>query len=342
MRAVLCCGLALALLGVETSPGRCQAAAPASAAAPVPKGDAATVNGQPITELAVQRGLRRRPPETQAEARSQILSYLIDNTLLDQHLAQMQIDVPQKEVDARLSQVREEIKKESQSIDKLMQELMLSEEELRAQIIAEMRWDKYADAQATDKVLRDLFEKAPDMFDGTTVRASHILLQSPAGDAQAGERAKAQLLGFKKQIEDQVAAEIAKLPANTDSVGREKTYARALEEAFAAVAKKESSCPSKAQGGDLSWFPRVGSMVEPFAAAAFALKPHQMSDVLATPFGYHLILVTDRRPGKQTKFEDVREVVREVYCDRLRESICAQLKQRAKIVINSPTGTGKQ
>jgi peptidyl-prolyl cis-trans isomerase C len=74
-------------------------------------------------------------------------------------------------------------------------------------------------------------------------------------------------------------------------------------------------------------------MVEPFARAAFALKPYEMSDVVATKFGYHLILVTDRRPGRDTKYEDVKEVVKEVYSDRLRENLAGQLRPNAKIVI---------
>ena len=78
-------------------------------------------------------------------------------------------------------------------------------------------------------------------------------------------------------------------------------------------------------------------MVEPFAKAAFALKPYQMSDVVATKFGYHLILVTDRRAGKETKFDEVKEVVKDVYCDRLREELLAQLRSKAQIVIGGQT-----
>jgi peptidyl-prolyl cis-trans isomerase C len=59
-----------------------------------------------------------------------------------------------------------------------------------------------------------------------------------------------------------------------------------------------------------------------------------MSDIVETEFGYHLILCTDRRPGKDVKFEDVRELVKDVYSDRLREAVLAQMRPRARIVIN--------
>src|SRR5205085_1174376 len=86
-----------------------------------------------------------------------------------------------------------------------------------------------------------------------------------------------------------------------------------LEEAFAAAAKEKSACPSKDAGGDVNFFARNGMMVEPFAKAAFALKPYQMTEIVKTQYGYHLILVTDRKPGTATKFESVSEEIKEVY-----------------------------
>ena len=68
-------------------------------------------------------------------------------------------------------------------------------------------------------------------------------------------------------------------------------------------------------GGDINYFPRNG-VVKPFAKAAFAVPaPYQMSDVVQTPFGYHLILVTDHKAGIEVKFEEAKDQVREVFCD---------------------------
>jgi peptidyl-prolyl cis-trans isomerase C len=331
------CGIIL-MLGIACVPSTAQevgkpAVSPVKAAA-APTGNAATVNGQPITELAVQRGLKRVPPAQQPEARGEIIDYLVDNVLLDQYLQQFRVEVPTKDVDGRMEEIRGEIKRGGQTLENVMQELVLTEQELRDQLAAELRWEKFTETQANDKVLRELFDKNPEMFDGSMVRASHILLSPPAGDVKAAEQAKLQLLRCKQQIEDAAAKEVAKLPPSSDNLAREKARNRALEEAFAELARKESACPSKEKGGDLAWFRRVGNMVEPFAKAAFALKPYQMSDVVATKFGYHLVLVTDRRPGKETKFDEVREVVKDVYCDRLREDVLAQLRSKAQIVIS--------
>src|SRR4029453_2677294 len=111
----------------------------------------------------------------------------------------------------------------------------------------------------------------------------------------------------------------------------EQAKANKTDELFAAYAKEYSVCPSKKEGGDLNYFPRAGAMVEPFAKAAFELKPGPMSDVVATEFGYHLILVTARKQGTPKKFEDVKEDVRMLYAMRLREAVIAQMKPKAQI-----------
>jgi peptidyl-prolyl cis-trans isomerase C len=299
---------------------------------PAQQPPAATVNGQPVTEVAVQRGLKRVPPTEHAKARSEIVNYLIDNVLIDQHLAGQTIPVDPKEVDARVTDIKSEVKKHGQDYAKMLSDLMLTEEELRAQIAADVRWEKHAIAQGTDAALKDLFAKQPEMFDGSMVRARHILL-APGTDANAVTQAKGQLQQVRAQLEAQVAAEVAKLPDNADPLARDQARVARLTDLFGQQASKLSTCPSKSDGGDLNWFPRAGSMVEPFAAAAFALRPGQMSEPVQTPFGYHLILVTGRKPGAVTKFEDVKEEVREIFCQRLRENLVAQLRPTAKIVI---------
>ena len=110
-----------------------------------------------------------------------------------------------------------------------------------------------------------------------------------------------------------------------------------MDDAFAALAREKSVCPSKAQGGDVGEFPRLDGMVEPFARAAFALKPYQMSGVVKTQYGYHLILTTARHEGKDIKFEDVKDVVKEVYSDRLRDRLASQLRQNARVLMVPPT-----
>ena len=75
---------------------------------------------------------------------------------------------------------------------------------------------------------------------------------------------------------------------------------------FATLAKANSACPSGAKGGDLD-FGRKGAWVPPFEKAAFSLKIGQVSDVVETRFGYHIIKATDRKDAAVTTFEQARE-----------------------------------
>jgi len=324
--------LAVGLLG-GLGTAQEKAPAPVGAAAPAaPAGVAATVNGQPVPEIAVQRALKAVPPTKHAEARPEIVGFLVDNALVDQYLLGQQVAVDKKEVETRLGEMRQQLEKQKLDYEKVLKDMLLTEEELRTHITAEIRWEKFITVQANDKVLQDMFAKSPEMFDGTVVQARHILLSPPAGDAKAGEQAKQNLLLVRQQIEKAAADGLAKLPANSDNLAKEKERMRLLDEAFAKAAKEKSACPSAKQGGDVGWFPRSGSMVEPFARTAFGLKAYQVSDVVATQFGYHLIMVLDRKAGKTgVKFEDAKEDVKDVFATRMREAIINQQKPKAKI-----------
>src|SRR5262249_9400792 len=160
--------------------------------------------------------------------------------------------------------------------------------------------------QADEKTLRKYFDENKEMFDGSLVRARHVLLTPKPGDAQEATKAQQQLAAWKKQIEDQAVVGVAKLPANTEPLEKEKARVKLCEDGCGAIAQKDSACPSKAKGGDIGQFPRAGSMVEPFAKAAFALKPYQISDPVKTQFGVHIILCTDKKPWTEPKFDLVK------------------------------------
>lgn len=120
-------------------------------------------------------------------------------------------------------------------------------------------------------------------------RASHILINA-AASAPAAEREAAKAKAVDLQ-----------------------TQAKGNTSKFAELAKKHSQDPGSApSGGDLSFFQK-GAMVKPFEDAAFALKKGEVSEVVESEFGYHIILLTDVRPAVARPFEQVKpEIVAEL------------------------------
>ncbi|HLO77669.1 MAG TPA: peptidylprolyl isomerase [Magnetospirillum sp.] len=102
------------------------------------------------------------------------------------------------------------------------------------------------------------------------IRASHILLMYKGSMRSTATRSKDEALTGITALKSEIAN------------GAD----------FAELARQNSDCPSGEEGGDLGKFPR-GAMVREFDEAAFALQPGQVSDVIETPFGYHLIQRTE-------------------------------------------------
>ena len=305
-----------------------------------PLGTAALVNGQAITESEVQRSLERIPPERRAAARPELINHLIDNMLVDQYLIQQKIVADIAEVDKRHALMKAEIIKQGKDYAKMLEELKLSDTELKEHIAAEVRWEKYTDSQATDKALQEIFEQNKDVFNGASVRARHILLTVSPTDEVEIEKARLLILAYKKQVEDTVKTEMAKLPPTTDNLAKEKARIALLDETFAIIAKDKSTCPSKDQGGDVGWFTRDGVMVENFSKTAFGLTPYLLSDPVKTQFGYHLILTTEKKPGKEVKFEDLKGEAKEYFAEKLRERMSEHVRKFSKIIIYpAPLGT---
>ena len=167
-----------------------------------------------------------------------------------------------------------------------------------------------AKATVTADEVKEFYEKNREKFRmPETVRASHILVMVPADASDDVKKAK------KAQID----------AARTLVTGGKP---------FADVAKEVSECPSKAQGGDLGYFPR-GRMVPEFDTAAFSLPTNQVSEVITTQFGYHVLLVTDRKPAGDQSLDEVKERL-ENYLKTRKGSDMAQeyvkgLREKAKV-----------
>ncbi len=282
-----------------------------SATLPAPGEPAFTLNGKKFTEGDLQDALsqmlggnRARMDDTQfarilENSRRQVIDAMVRDELLRQEAEKHKITVTDKDVDQHLEKmVQQVLKDRSISREQLDQEMKqranigLDEQikklkenpNLRKRLLQDkLGREMFKDAEVSGEEIQQQYEQSRKY--AAQVRASHILIR--ANEDEPKEKREA----ARKKAEE-VLAEVKKPGAD-----------------FAELAKKYSDCPSKSRGGDLSFFPRHNAMVEPFAAAAFALKPGEISDVVETVYGYHIIKTTETRPAKD--LEEVREEVKE-------------------------------
>ena len=103
---------------------------------------------------------------------------------------------------------------------------------------------------------------------------------------------------------------------------------------FAEEAKKNSDCPSGQEGGSLGWFGR-GMMVPEFDKVAFEMKKGEVSGVVSTQFGYHIIYKADEKGGGQQTLVDVHDQIKDLLRHETRgramDAFVAELRANAKI-----------
>jgi parvulin-like peptidyl-prolyl isomerase len=306
---VLCAGI-----GVAQPPGP----TPTSTPKPV-----ATVNGVAISAAELESLLKAagpvavHPPEAQRRQRQmEALGMLIDNVLLRHFLDKETRPVAVEEVNRRIEEMQAGLKKQGKSLDEFCQDTNQTMEQLRGNIADHLRWTAYLNGRLTEQAVEAYYKENKDFFDEVTIRVSHIVIRLTASATDADRtKAREALAKVRQQILSDPKAD------------------------FDELAKVYSHDPQAKKGADLGWIPRKW-FDEAFSRAAFALPVGQVSDIVQTDFGMHLIKVTDRKPGKSSDFAKIKEAVREVCSEDMRQEILSRLRKEAsqagKIVIDLP------
>lgn len=261
------------------------------------KGAVARVNGIAIDALEMRRAkkvlLRGQsvPVEQQAMLDKQAVDQLVSAELLYQVASKQEDKILDKDIDAKIAQDRSRFRDE-QEFKKAIGELEMDEKDLREYVRRGLLISRYVEAtfvsktSVSDAEIQAFYDNNSEKFKkDEAVKASHILIGVDR-HATADEKKAAREKAEKLQKEAQGGAD------------------------FAALAKNNSTCPSSQQGGDLGFFGK-GQMVVDFEKAAFALKAGQVSDVVETQFGFHVIKVTDRKPAILTPLKDVKAKIEE-------------------------------
>ncbi len=285
---------------------------------------AASVNGKVIKRAELEREIlnltHRYSTQMQDstipdDLESKALDNLITKELLYEASQKAQIKVEDSEVDKNLQQ---EISKfpNKEAFDSVLKRENITEDELKSAIRYGIAIQTYVEdmyvskTSVLDEELKTYYDSNPALFKHPEmVKASHILIKL---DPQADE---AQKIEARKKIDD-----IAKkLTAGED---------------FAELAKNYSECPSSANGGDLGSF-RRGQMVQAFEDAAFSMNPGEISPVVETHFGFHIIKVSEKQPEGTFPFEEVKPQIQQVLTrekvQKLLEKDIENLKSKADI-----------
>ncbi len=175
-------------------------------------------------------------------------------------------------------------------------------------ILIKSEEDKVSVGTITDLEIEDYYKKHIAVYqEPEQVRAKHILIK-PDNDKKTA----------KTKIED-ILKEI-------------KTG-----ENFEELAKKYSACPSKTQGGDLGFFERR-KMVKPFEDAAFSLKPGEISNIVETQFGFHIIKLEEKKEAKTIPLTEVKAGINDaIYNQKLKEEAEKIAKSKADEIYEKMT-----
>jgi peptidyl-prolyl cis-trans isomerase C len=286
----------------------------------------ARVNGEAINGAELERAVKalegRAGGPVPADQRDRVFRGVLDDMigykLLIQEAKARKIAVPDAEIEAQIAQIRSQFPTQQQ-FEQALAAQKLTLEDVREDARSEMSVEKLVEGEIAAKIaikpeaVNDFYQKNQDKFQqGPRVRASHILISFPQNaDAAAKQQAKTKAEGILKDLK----------------AGKD----------FAAAAKESSQDPGSAvNGGDLGFFEK-GQMVPPFEQAAFALNPGEMSELVESQFGYHIIKVAEKQTQRVVPLDEAKGQIEQYLSQQNRqaetEAFVNTLKTKAKIEI---------
>jgi parvulin-like peptidyl-prolyl isomerase len=290
------------------------------------KSAVASVNGVLIPKAYLEREVRRFEEQALSQGQlvdesqsdqlnRQALDTLIDIELLYQESQRRGFEISEERIEEQLNSLRTQFGDE-EGYAAALEQIGISDGELRTELGRQLAIQEMIDKDITpattvsEQESTDFYENNPAFFfSPEQVRASHILiLVSPDAGEEEKSEARSRITEIRKRI---VAGED-----------------------FAELAGQFSEDNSSMNGGDLGFFQRE-QMVKPFADAAFSLEIGELSEVVTTQYGFHLIRVTDRKAESVVPFEQVQLKIFE-YLQREKvmvaiEELAAQLRGQAEI-----------
>jgi len=307
LRIIACFAAFVSVLGLAdaAASGPAEPNSPAKTILQTEPDVAVTVNGIAINQSAIEARIAPQlermtarsvqlPPQFIEQYKKQLsqraLDSMITELLLDEKVKSEKIVITKEEVVEYIKEMasQQQPPLSLEDFKALTEAYGRSFEQVTHQTQKTLAYQKLLESKFAGKTVvteddaRKYYTENPKKFETPEqVRASHILIKLDTSDPNTDpNQALAKARNLLKQIK-----------SGAD---------------FAELARSNSDGPSAAKGGDLNFFAR-GRMVPAFEKAAFALKVGQVSDIVQTQFGYHIIKVTDRKAASVKSFEQVKD-----------------------------------
>lgn len=268
-------------------------------------GMVASVNGEVITAAQLDEATKnimqqfqgQLPPDQMDQLRpnlrKQALDNLINMTLLLRQASREGIQPGPDAVQERIAEITSRFPSPEQFRQQLA-DAGVSEETFRREIEQGLKIQTLLDSKAppgaeiSEEEIEEFYRNNPKNFQmQERVRASHILVGHQGASNSTAERSPEEARKRAEEVLEKARAEGAD---------------------FAALAQEFSEGPTASRGGDLGFF-ISGQMVKPFEETAFALQSGEISDIVETQFGYHIIQATGREDAREIPLEEVREKI---------------------------------
>jgi len=244
--------------------------------------------------------------QTLASIKNSVTEQLISSILLYQYAQGKNIDIPENDINEEIEAVKDNFDSEAEFNEALKRNNLtlnqLKDDIKRQLMIGEAIEQEYEEIEITEEEISQYYEENKEVFfEPEKRKIRHILVE----DKEEAERIMNQL--------------------NDGMVDFEK------------LARDKSICPSSEQGGDLGYISR-GQMVEKFETAAFSLEIGEMSDIVETEYGYHIIKCEDIKDEHQPSLEEAREDIENVLKSQKQnaaiEALITQLREDSEVIIH--------
>lgn len=266
-------------------------------------------------EFLYSIGYIQEDKENSDEIDNDVLSFIIDNEVAYQDAQKKNIKVKNEDIEEKFEQLNETLEGNISYQDKLNSS-GITQDFLRKQIEKDLIVAKYKenfikDVKVNDKEIEAYYNNNKDQFNVEEVKASQILISTLDEDNKEVSKEE------KEKLKEKAKDILEKINNNED---------------FAALAKKYSDDKSSGKdGGNLGYFAKEDKNIE-FTKEVFKLNVNQVSNLIETPYGYHIVKVTDKKMVKKS-LEDSKDDIKNKIINEKYTKYIDSLYKKGKITI---------